>query len=67
MEGSLLKTLIALYTLTSVWRRGEREKHTRARALTSPGRAERGVAQSLAGPRPPFAIYFCYEFMSNTF
>jgi hypothetical protein len=27
----------------------------------------RNPAQSLAGLRPPFAVYFCYESVSNTF
>jgi hypothetical protein len=45
MEGSLLIRWVALYTLASVWRRGERQKHTRALArlasprLTGPGGA----------------------------
>jgi hypothetical protein len=39
MEGSLLIRWVALYALASVWRRGERGKHTRARLhrLTGPG------------------------------
>jgi hypothetical protein len=28
VEGSLFIRWVALYTLVSVWRRGEREKHT---------------------------------------
>jgi hypothetical protein len=40
LEGSLLKRWVALYILARVWRRGEREKYTRALArLTSPGLA----------------------------
>jgi hypothetical protein len=40
VEGSLLKRWVALYALVSVWRRGEREKHTRALArLIGLGRA----------------------------
>jgi hypothetical protein len=31
MEGSLLIRWVALYILASVWSRGERGKHTRAR------------------------------------
>jgi hypothetical protein len=30
VEGSLLIRCVALYALTSMWRRGEREKHTRS-------------------------------------
>jgi hypothetical protein len=45
MEGSLLIRWVALYSLTSVWRRGERGKYTCALThLASPGRAGRGVA-----------------------
>jgi hypothetical protein len=48
MEGRLLIRWVALYALASVWRRGERGKHTRARSprLTGPGRgvARRGEA-----------------------
>jgi hypothetical protein len=45
MDKSLLITWVALYALISVWRRGEGEKYTRARAhLASPHRAGRGVA-----------------------
>jgi hypothetical protein len=43
MEGSLLIRWVALYTFVSVWRRGERGKHTRAR---SPRRA--GVGHGVA-------------------
>jgi hypothetical protein len=32
MEGNLLMRWVALYALTSVWRRGERKTHTRALA-----------------------------------
>jgi hypothetical protein len=43
MEGNLLIRWVALYALVSVWRRGERGKHTRAFArLASPGRAGAG-------------------------
>jgi hypothetical protein len=43
MERSLLKKWVALYVLASVWRRGEREKHTRVLArLAESGRAWRG-------------------------
>jgi hypothetical protein len=45
VEGSLLIRWVALYALVSVWRRGEREKHTRALAhLASSGRVRPGVA-----------------------
>jgi hypothetical protein len=45
IEGSLLIRWIALYALTSVWRRGERGKHTRALArLVSPHWAGPSVA-----------------------
>jgi hypothetical protein len=52
VERSLLIRWVDLYALASVWRRGEREKHTRARALarslTSPGQAGRaGVAMGM--------------------
>jgi hypothetical protein len=40
MEENLLIRWVAPYALTSVWRRGERGKHTRS--LASPGRAGRG-------------------------
>jgi hypothetical protein len=40
VEESLFKRWVALYTLASVWKRGEREKHTRVHARL----AERGVA-----------------------
>jgi hypothetical protein len=41
MKGSLLIGWVALYTLTSVLSRGEREKHTCALArFASPGRGE---------------------------
>jgi hypothetical protein len=47
MEKSLLIRWVALYALTSVWRRGERGKHTRTRSvhLTGLGRAWRGEAR----------------------
>jgi hypothetical protein len=32
VEGSLFKQWVALYTLVSVWRKGEIEKHTHALA-----------------------------------
>jgi hypothetical protein len=32
VEGSILIWWVALYALTSVWRRGEREKHMHTRA-----------------------------------
>jgi hypothetical protein len=46
VEGSLLKSWVALYALTSVWRMGEREKHMRslARLARSVG-AWRGMAR----------------------
>jgi hypothetical protein len=45
MEGSLLIRWVALYALASVWRRGERGKHTCALArLASPHRAGSGGA-----------------------
>jgi hypothetical protein len=37
VEESLLISWVAFYALASMWRRGEREKHTCA--LTSPDRA----------------------------
>jgi hypothetical protein len=40
MEGSLLIMWVALYALASMWRRGERGKHS----LASPRRAWHGVA-----------------------
>jgi hypothetical protein len=39
---------------------GGEEKGRNTRVLTSPGRVGRGGA-------PPFAVYFYYESMSNTF
>jgi hypothetical protein len=49
VEGSLLIRWVALYALASVWRRGEREEHTRALArLASPGRVEHGVVRRWA-------------------
>jgi hypothetical protein len=40
MEECLLTNWVALYALTSVWRREEREKYTRVLTrLTSPGMA----------------------------
>jgi hypothetical protein len=46
VEGSLLKRWVAIYALASVWRRGEKEKHTCALArLASSGRAGRGVVR----------------------
>jgi hypothetical protein len=48
VEGSLLIRWIALYALARVWRRREREKHTRALArLAGPGVAWRGEAMSM--------------------
>jgi hypothetical protein len=45
VDGSLLIRWVALYTLASVWSRGEREEHTRALAhLTGSGRAWHGEA-----------------------
>jgi hypothetical protein len=48
VEESLLKRWVALYALTRVWRRGEREKHTcvlaRLASPAGPGRAGRGEA-----------------------
>jgi hypothetical protein len=45
MEENLLIRWVVLYPLTSVSRRGEREKHTHALArLTSPGWGERSGA-----------------------
>jgi hypothetical protein len=47
VEESLLIRWVALYALISVWRRGERGKHTGALAssrLDGLGRAGRGVA-----------------------
>jgi hypothetical protein len=45
VERSLLIRCVALYTLVSVWMRGEIEKHTRTLAsLASLGRVGRGVA-----------------------
>jgi hypothetical protein len=59
VEESLLIRWVTLYALASVWRRGEWEKHTCVLAhLAGLGRAWRGEA---------FAIYFCYESMSNMF
>jgi hypothetical protein len=47
VEWSLLIRWVAPYALTSVWRRGERGKHTRVLArLASPGGA--GVGQGVA-------------------
>jgi hypothetical protein len=75
MEGRLLIWWVTLYVLTSVWRRGEREKHTRAPTrLASPGGAGCGVARRWArahdvrvyslpksGPKPrrPTASFCC--------
>jgi hypothetical protein len=43
VEGRLLKRWVTLYSLASVWRRGEREKHTHALShLVSPSMAWRG-------------------------
>jgi hypothetical protein len=43
VEEKLLIRWVALYALASVWKRGEREKHTRAVArLASPDQAWRG-------------------------
>jgi hypothetical protein len=45
VERRVLKRWVALYVFVSVWRREEREKHTRALArLASSGRAGRDVA-----------------------
>jgi hypothetical protein len=45
MEESLLIRWVALYALASVWRRGERGKHTSVLAhLASPRQAGRGGA-----------------------
>jgi hypothetical protein len=44
MERNLLIRWVALYALASVWRRGERGKHTRTLArLTSLGRGRGGA------------------------
>jgi hypothetical protein len=49
MDESLLIRWVALYALSSVWRRAERGKHTRALArLASPGGAGRGEARRWA-------------------
>jgi hypothetical protein len=51
MEESLFIRWVALYALASVWRRGEKGKHTLALAcLASPGGAGRGGAMG-AGAR----------------
>jgi hypothetical protein len=51
-EGSLLIRWVALYALVSVWRRGEREKHTRALAhLARRGGAWRGEAMGTGARR----------------
>jgi hypothetical protein len=54
MEGSQLIRWVALYALASVWRRGERGKHTRVLACLAsphrdgPGWARRGVVRRWA-------------------
>jgi hypothetical protein len=46
VKRSILKMWIALYTLASEWRRGEKEKHTRVLAhLALPDGAWRGEAR----------------------
>jgi hypothetical protein len=64
MEGSLLIRWVALYALASVWKRGERGKHTRALArsprLIGPGPKPHRPASS-------FCRLFCYESVPNMF
>jgi hypothetical protein len=44
VKGSVLKRWVSLYAFASVWRRGEREKHTGTLVhLASPSRAGWGV------------------------
>jgi hypothetical protein len=78
MEESLLIRWVALYALVSVWRRGERGKHTRTLScLTGRGRAWRGEAmqwvrahdvrvnsppKSGLKPHRP-ATFFCHLFL----
>jgi hypothetical protein len=49
VQECLLIKWVALYVLASVWRRGEREKHTRVLArIASPGGVRRGVVRRWA-------------------
>jgi hypothetical protein len=80
MEGSLLIRWVALYALASVWKRGERGKHTHALArsprLIGPGAARahdvrvNSLLKSDPKPHRPassFCRLFCYESVPNMF
>jgi hypothetical protein len=72
VEGIILKRWVALYAVASMWSRGEREKHTRARSLpqwSGAGRWARAHdvhvnSPPKFGPKPHrSAASFCHLFL----